>query len=104
MSRAPRPTGDAVAGVPTAASSASQSSRSARVVDEDLEAVLARVAGPRDERRDAGDVPFGDGVVAQRGQVDVGQRREDARPPADPGRDQRPVASERSSRTRAEAG
>ena len=37
----------------------------AAVLDEDLEAVLAGVARPRHERRDAGDVALRDGVVAR---------------------------------------
>ena len=48
-----------------------------RGLDEDLEAVLAGVAGPRDQRRDARDAALGDRVVAQGVEVDVGQRRED---------------------------
>ena len=44
---------------------------------EDLEPVLARVARPRDERWDAGDRSLRRGVVAQRRQVDIGQRPED---------------------------
>ena len=45
-------------------------------VDEQLEPVLARVAGARDERRDARDLALGDRVVAQRAEVQIGQRSE----------------------------
>src|SRR5207253_1745914 len=46
-------------------------------LDEDLEAVLARVARPRDERGDTRDRALRDRVVAEPGQVDPGQRPED---------------------------
>ena len=48
-------------------------------VEEQLEAVLAGVAGARDERRLAARVALGDGVVLERGQVDVRQRPEQLR-------------------------
>lgn len=46
---------------------------------EQLEAVLAGVAGARDQRRDAGDRSGQTGVVLQAVQIGVGERREDAR-------------------------
>ena len=50
-------------------------------LDEDLEAILAGVAGPGDEGRDSGDGPLGDPVVADPGEVEVGQRGEDLHRP-----------------------
>ncbi len=76
MSRAPSPTGPPSA-ARTASRRASHSALGLGRVDEDLEPVLAGVAGPRDQPRDPGDGPLGGGVVAQRRQVDVGQRPED---------------------------
>ena len=67
--------------------------------DEHLEAVLAGVAGPRDERRDAGD-------ACPRRSRSSGARRgrhrsaaAGSRPTAGPGPRRAPVASDRSSRT-----
>ena len=45
-------------------------------VEEQLEAVLAGVAGAGDERRLAARVAFGDGVVLEPGEVNVRQRPE----------------------------
>jgi hypothetical protein len=58
-------------------------------VHEHLEAVLAGVARPRDERRHARDLALGDGVVLEPVQVDVGQRRQDLRGAGPLDRDQR---------------
>ena len=46
--------------------------------DEDLEAVLARVAGARDGRADVGHFAVREPVVLHRGEVDAGQRLDDA--------------------------
>ena len=103
VSRAPRPTGDEpVRRRPRVEQRVPRSVARSRV-DEHLEPVLARVAGPRDERRDPGDLALGDRVIAERGEVDVGQRREDVDARAGPGSRRAPVASDRSSRTAREA-
>jgi hypothetical protein len=52
---------------------------SAHHVDEDLEAILARVTGSRHQRRHAGYVAVRDRVVAQRCAVDVGEWSQDLR-------------------------
>ncbi len=56
------------------------------VLDEDLEAVLAGVAGPGDEGRDAGDAALGDRVVAERGRSTSVSGAEDLDRRAGPGR------------------
>ena len=63
-------------------------------LDEDLEAVLARIAGSRDEGRDPGHLALRDGVVAQGRQVDPGQRGEDRDGP-------RPLDGQQAGRERA---
>ena len=98
MSRAPSPTGPPSAARTAVEQDVPQALGLGRI-DEDLEPVLAGVAGPRDQRRDAGDGPLGGGVVAQRRQVDVGQRPEDlggawTLDGQQPGR-QRPVVEDR---------
>ena len=69
---------------------------------EDLEAILAGVAGPRDKGRNARHGSFGDPVVADAGQVEVGQRREDLHRPGtldgDEGGSQRAVVEDRPER------
>src|SRR4029079_6386517 len=67
-------------------------------VDEDLEAVLAGVAGAGDEGRDPGPGALGDRVVAEGIEIDVDQRPDDldrARTlDRDEGRDERPVVED----------
>ena len=75
MSRAPRPTGTPSCAW-TAPSRTSHSFGGRPRLDEHLEAVLAGVAGPGDEGRDAGDGALGDRVVAQ---ARRGRRRSAAR-------------------------
>ena len=74
VSRAPRPHAMMPAGCP-AARRASHTGNASCPVKEELEAVLAGVAGARDERGLPAHVALGDRVVAQRAEVDVGQRR-----------------------------
>ena len=77
VSRAPSPTGTTPSALP-ASSMASHTIPHGRDVDEDLEAVLAGVAGPGHQRRDARHVPFRDRVVAQAVQRHVRQPPEHA--------------------------
>ena len=75
MSRAPSPHGTGGEPSPASdASSASQRAGAGRPVDEQLEPVLAGVAGARHERVDPGDLPRCRGVGPEGGEVDVGER------------------------------
>ena len=76
MSRAPRPHGTRPSPCP-ASSSASHRRGAIAGGDEDLEAVLAGVAGARDRAADAGDLAVREPVVLDRAEIDAGQRLED---------------------------